>query len=219
VKQPLNRFVPVLASVVSIGALLLVAPVQAEIYKYRDAAGNIHYTDRPQKRSTGFQLLWQSGNDPRFATYSRIDVKSWEYNRRRLTGVIAQVARETGLPAELIHAVVRAESAYDPKALSKKGAQGLMQLMPATARRYGVKDSWDAEQNLRGGASYLKELLQMFDRDLELAVAAYNAGENAVKRYGNKIPPYDETRNYVRKVVKFYNQGTPRVVGAYPTIR
>jgi len=219
VKQPLNRFVPVLAVVVSIGALLLAAPAQAEIYKYRDAAGNIHYTDRPQRRSTGFKLLWQSGNDPRFATYSRIDVKSWEYNRRRLTGVIAQVARETGLPAELIHAVVRAESAYDPKALSKKGAQGLMQLMPATARRYGVKDSWDAEQNLRGGASYLKDLLQMFDRDLELAVAAYNAGENAVKRYGNKIPPYDETRNYVRKVVKFYNQGTPRLVGAYPTIR
>ena len=82
-----------------------------------------------------------------------------------------------------------------------------------------VKDSWDAEQNLRGGASYLKDLLQMFDQDLELAVAAYNAGENAVKRYGRKIPPYDETRNYVRKVVKFYNQGTPRVVSSYPTIR
>jgi len=219
VKQSLNRFVPVLAAVVSVGALLMIAPVQAEIYKYRDSSGKIHYTDRPQRRSTGFQLLWQSGNDPRFATYSRIDLKSWEYNRRRLTGVIAQVARESGLPPELIHAVVRAESAYDPKALSNKGARGLMQLMPATARRYGVKDSWDAEQNLRGGASYLKDLLQMFDQDLELAVAAYNAGENAVKRYGRKIPPYDETRNYVRKVVKFYNQGTPRVVSSYPTIR
>ncbi len=199
--------------------LLFSLPAAAEIYKYRDSAGNIHYTDRPQKRNSGFRLLWRSGDDPRFATYSRIDLKSWEYNRRRLTGLIAEVARDTGVPAELLHAVVRAESAYDPKALSKKGARGLMQLMPATARRYGVEDSWDAEQNLRGGASYLKDLLRMFDQDLELAVAAYNAGENAVKRYGNRIPPYDETRNYVRKVVKFYNQGTPRVAGRYPTIR
>ncbi|MCB1903858.1 MAG: lytic transglycosylase domain-containing protein, partial [Gammaproteobacteria bacterium] len=92
--------------------------------------------------------------------------------------------------------------------LSKKGARGLMQLMPGTADRYGVNDSWDPEQNLDGGARYLRDLLDMFDQDLKLAVAAYNAGENAVKKYGNKIPPYPETVQYVRKVVTFYQTGS-----------
>ena len=122
--------------------------------------------------------------------------------------MIEKVAQRTNLKPELLHAVVRAESAYDPKALSKKGARGLMQLMPATADRYGVNDSWDPEQNLDGGARYLRDLLDMFDQNLKLAVAAYNAGENAVKKYGNTIPPYPETRQYVRKVVTFYQAGS-----------
>jgi soluble lytic murein transglycosylase-like protein len=81
-----------------------------------------------------------------------------------------------------------------------------MQLMPETARRYGVGDSYNPEQNISGGARYLRDLLAMFDNDLKLALAAYNAGENAVKRYGNRIPPFPETRNYVDKVLTFYRQ-------------
>lgn len=120
--------------------------------------------------------------------------------------MIESVAEETLLRPELLHAVIRAESAYDPDAVSSKGAVGLMQLMPATAKRYGVTNRNDPKQNLRGGASYLKDLLVMFDFDLKLAVAAYNAGENAVIRSGNKIPNYRETQNYVAKVMRFYRQ-------------
>ena len=111
----------------------------------------------------------------------------------------------TRLRPALIHAVVRAESAYRSDALSSKGAMGLMQLMPATAKRYGVNDRSDPAQNLRGGSEYLRDLLVMFENDLQLALAAYNAGENAVIRYGRQIPPYPETQNYVRKVIGFYN--------------
>ena len=198
--------------------LLSAAPLGAEIYKYRDAAGNLHFTDQPLKKSAGFDLLWRSGNDPRFASYSRIDTAAMARNRARYSRLIDRVARHNGIPSGLLHAMVRAESAYDPRALSKMGAQGLMQLMPATARRYGVGNSWDPEQNLNGGARYLRDLLEMFEQNLELAVAAYNAGENAVKKYGNQIPPYSETRNYVRKVVAFYRQGGG-LVQAYPTAR
>jgi soluble lytic murein transglycosylase-like protein len=102
--------------------------------------------------------------------------------------------------------VITAESAYDPEAISRTGAIGLMQLMPGTARRYGVANRRNPEDNISGGARYLVDLLKMFNNNLQLALAAYNAGENAVKEYGNKIPPYKETQNYVRKVLEYYNQ-------------
>ncbi|MCB1753631.1 MAG: lytic transglycosylase domain-containing protein [Gammaproteobacteria bacterium] len=184
-------------------------PVSAEIYKYMDREGNVYLTDRPMKRSQGFDLLWRSGNDPFYSSnYSRINLKALDLNKARYSDMIEKVARRSNLNPELLHAVVRAESAYDPNALSKKGARGLMQLMPDTADRYGVGNSWDPEQNLDGGARYLRDLLDMFDQDLKLAIAAYNAGENAVRKYGNKIPPYPETRQYVRKVVTFYRAGS-----------
>jgi soluble lytic murein transglycosylase-like protein len=104
---------------------------------------------------------------------------------------------------ELLHAVIRAESAYQPNALSHAGACGLMQLMPATAARFRVRNIWDPAENIEGGATYLRFLMDLFDNDLRLALAGYNAGENAVKRYGNQIPPYPETQNYVRKVLQF----------------
>ena len=128
-------------------------------------------------------------------------------NKRRddLAPLIDRAAMATRLRPALIHAVVRAESAYRSDAVSSKGAMGLMQLMPATAQRYGVSDRSDPAQNLRGGSEYLRDLLVMFENDLQLALAAYNAGENAVIRYGRRIPPYAETQNYVRKVIGFYN--------------
>jgi len=114
--------------------------------------------------------------------------------------LVRQLAPVYGLDPALVLAVVEAESGFDPRARSAKDAQGLMQLIPATAQRFGVRDVWDPEENLRGGMAYLRWLLERFDGDLELALAGYNAGEGAVERHGG-IPPYRETRDYVARVV------------------
>lgn len=113
------------------------------------------------------------------------------------------VGREQALPVSLLLAVAAAESGFNPRARSPKGAQGLMQLMPATAREMGVRQVWSVGDNLRGGASYLRGLLQRFSGDLSLALAAYNAGEGAVQRAGNRIPDFEETRQYVPKVMAY----------------
>lgn len=122
----------------------------------------------------------------------------------QLLAQIEQSALNHQVESELIHAVMHVESAYKVKAKSHKGAQGLMQLMPATANRLGVKNSYDPAQNIEGGAKYLRELLTLFNNDITLTIAAYNAGENAVIRYGNRIPPYKETQAYVPKVLNIY---------------
>jgi soluble lytic murein transglycosylase-like protein len=122
--------------------------------------------------------------------------------RVRYERLISAYARIYGLSPRLLHAVIRTESAYDSDAVSRAGAQGLMQLMPGTAARYGVKDSFNPVENVRGGAAYLRDLLDLFDQDLRLALAGYNAGENAVIRNGYQIPPYSETQNYVRQVLQ-----------------
>lgn len=118
--------------------------------------------------------------------------------------VVDAVAPTTGLEPQLLVAVIAAESGFRARAVSPKGAQGLMQLMPATARRFGVADPFDPEQNVRGGARYLTELLALFNDDLRLALAAYNAGEHAVLRHGRSIPPYPETQRYVARVMENY---------------
>lgn len=123
--------------------------------------------------------------------------------RMRYTALIDAEAARHDLDPELVHAVIRAESNYRSKAKSPAGACGLMQLMPATARRFGVTDIWDPEQNIRGGIAYLRFLVERFDGDLNLVLAAYNAGEGAVAKYGNRIPPYRETRTYVSRVLGF----------------
>lgn len=124
---------------------------------------------------------------------------------RRWGPLVDRVAREEGLDPALAHAVVAAESAYDPAAISPKRASGLMQLMPATAERFGLSREriFEPEANLRAGVRYLKWLLARFDRDLTLAIAGYNAGEGAVERHGRRVPPYAETQTYVRRVVRF----------------
>jgi soluble lytic murein transglycosylase-like protein len=126
--------------------------------------------------------------------------------KARYDRVVEKVSRAYGLESELLHAVIAVESSYNPKAVSNKGAAGLMQLMPGTAKRYGVTDAFDPEQNLRGGANYLRDLLKLFDSDVSLALAAFNAGENAVMKHGNRIPPYRETLRYVPRVLDHYNR-------------
>jgi soluble lytic murein transglycosylase-like protein len=118
--------------------------------------------------------------------------------------LVEEVARETQLDPGLLHAVIATESAYNPAARSPKGAQGLMQLMPATARRYGVANAYDPRHNILGGARYLSDLLVLFDQDVQLALAAYNAGAQAVLRHGRRIPPYRETSAYVPRVLDYY---------------
>jgi soluble lytic murein transglycosylase-like protein len=120
--------------------------------------------------------------------------------------VVDEVSRAYGLESALLHAVISVESRYNPKAVSRKGAAGLMQLMPQTAKRYGVGDAFDPRQNLKGGAQYLRDLLRRFDHNLSLALAAYNAGEHAVTKHGNRIPPYRETLHYVPQVLDFYQR-------------
>ena len=116
-----------------------------------------------------------------------------------LTETVDRIARQNQISPQLVHSVIQAESNYDPNAVSPKGAQGLMQLIPATARRFGVSDVFDPADNIQGGARYLKYLLELYKGDEALALAAYNAGEGAVSRYGG-VPPFPETQNYVAKV-------------------
>ncbi|GAB4279843.1 MAG: hypothetical protein Kow0065_25160 [Methylomicrobium sp.] len=170
----------------------------ADIYKYVSPTGKVYYTDRPTHR------FYKRIIRTRPASYNWA-VGRMKSNKRKYDDIIAKAASDFQLDEKLVHAVIQAESAYHAQAVSSAGAVGLMQLMPDTARRYGVNDRTDPVQNVYGGTHYLKDLLAMFDSNLTLAIAAYNAGEGAVKKYNNSIPPYPETRNYVKQVLAFYN--------------
>jgi len=122
----------------------------------------------------------------------------------RIDEIICAAATRHGVEPLLLYSVMHQESAFNSQALSPKGARGLMQLMPATAARFGVKNIYDPEQNIHGAAQYLRFLLDLFDGDVSLALAGYNAGEGAVKKYGYAVPPYPETINYVRKIKRRY---------------
>lgn len=196
-------------------------PCISDVFKYVDADGQIYFTDAPLQGSD-YRLEWKRAakkvlkkNNIKLIASGRhrkipIPAKKLAIAPKRLSArrglyasLIKRNAKRFNLHPELLHAVIRAESAYNPTAVSPAGAIGLMQLMPATAARYGVSDIYDPAENIRGGAKYLRFLLNMFDHDLRLALAGYNAGENAVIKYGNKIPPYRETQQYVRKVMQF----------------
>lgn len=126
--------------------------------------------------------------------------------RARYAPLVDAAAAASKVDPALIEAIMTAESAFDPLAISKAGAVGLMQLMPETAKRYGVTDRWDPAQNILGGARYLNFLLRKFNNNHKLAIAAYNAGEGAVEKHRNRIPPFSETRKYVPKVLAYYKQ-------------
>lgn len=173
-----------------------VPDVHADLYKKIDRYGNTFYTDKPD--STGYRLIMRT---PKNGT---IAYKNFAANRHKHAPAIRQQARKHRVDPALVMAVVHTESAYDRKAISKAGAVGLMQLMPQTAKRFGVKDRRNAEQNINGGTRYLRYLLELYKFDIRLALAAYNAGEGAVLKYGNKVPPYSETQAYVKAVISRY---------------
>ena len=176
----------------------------ADIYKYTDKHGRVILTDTPKNpKYVRLVKTWKGWVPQKIGS---IRYKNLEKNRKKHSGTIDVMASRYRLPKSLIHAVITAESAYDTEAVSRAGAVGLMQLMPGTARRYGVKNRRNPYENVNGGTKYLRDLLVMFDNNLRLALAAYNAGEGAVKKYNNRIPPYKETQNYVKKVIAFYNK-------------
>jgi hypothetical protein len=139
--------------------------------------------------------------DHRSRSFSSSTLPPAEINR-----LVEQTAERHDVDPELVHAIIQVESDYDPSAISHKGAMGLMQLVPATAQRFGVQNPFDPKQNIEGGVTYLRHLLDLFQGDLELSLAAYNAGENSVLRRGG-IPSFTETRNYIRKVTDIYAPG------------
>ncbi len=129
-----------------------------------------------------------------------------QWQQSRFDGMVRAAAQRTGLQQALLHSIIRAESNFDPSAVSARGAVGLMQLMPATARLYGVTDMTDPETNIHGGARFLADLLKQFNNNLELSLAAYNAGPTTVARYGGAVPPYPETRQYIDRVMRYYRE-------------
>ncbi len=184
-------------------AMLIPVTARADIYAFTDDKGVKHFTNIAGL-DRRYKLIRKEGPiAPRAATTSYMPS---EAEIQRYQSIVALASRTHGVDDSLVHAVISAESAYNPRAISKAGAQGIMQLMPGTARRYGVSDAMDPVENIHGGVRYLKDLLAMFNGNAELAVAGYNAGENAVIKYGNKIPPYAETVNYVPKVMDFYRK-------------
>jgi soluble lytic murein transglycosylase len=174
-------------------AILLLMPsafAQAAVYAYVDAEGTAHFTDAPTKPD--FHPM------PAFGLPRGADLTRGQY-----ADLINGIATEHSVDPGLVRAIIKVESNFQPYALSRKGAQGLMQLMPGTAGRYAVGNAYDPEENIRGGVRYLRWLHDVFPGRLHLVLAAYNAGENAVLRYGG-IPPYPETREYVARVLGYY---------------
>jgi soluble lytic murein transglycosylase-like protein len=129
----------------------------------------------------------------------------WSTGNNKVDGLIRYYGKQYGVDPYLIYCTMSQESSFNSGATSPKGAMGLMQLMPGTAARYGVTNPYDVAQSIMGGTRYLKDLLKMFNGRVDLALAGYNAGEGAVMKFGNTIPPYNETRNYVRLILKRYN--------------
>lgn len=181
--------------------LFALAPsAQADIYSYKDANGVMHFSNAPDNKN--YKVVVAAQRDENSFTAPRGQIQISRAGKNRYATLVEDAARTYQVDPALLHAVISAESGYNSLAVSHKGAVGLMQLMPETARRYGVENSFDPEQNIRGGTKYLSYLLQLFDNNLELAVAAYNAGEKAVIRNGYSIPPYRETLAYVPAVLK-----------------
>jgi soluble lytic murein transglycosylase-like protein len=184
--------------------LCLSAPSSAGIYRYVDERGVIHFTNCPR--------------DPKFILYLReskddvgqeIRTASLQYTKDSdyYDALISELSQKYQVDSALIKAIIRAESGFNPSAISRKGAKGLMQLMPETASRMNVSNVFNPKENIEGGVRYFKYLLSLFNNDLRLSLAAYNAGENLVAEL-RTIPPYRETVDYVRKVLKFYQSYT-----------
>lgn len=169
-----------------------------KVYQYTDSDGRAIFSDRKKHDAKLVKMRYYGRPTAKVSCVgddsSKMDARISAYQP-----FVNKYSKQYKLDPKLVMAVIRTESCYDRKAVSRVGARGLMQLMPATAIALGVKDSFDAEQNIKGGTKYLRQMLDQFDQDQSLALAAYNAGPGAVNKY-NGIPPFDETQNYVKKI-------------------
>jgi soluble lytic murein transglycosylase-like protein len=186
------------------------AVADAQIYAWRDSAGNWVLSDKPKDPSAETRT-YAIRKSPGFTTTKGVGPRAAQYD-----ALIEHHATAQGVNPHLVRAVIQQESAFNPRALSHKGAMGLMQLMPATAAELGVADPYNPGENIRAGVTYLKGLLVRFAENIELALAAYNAGPTAVTKYG-AVPPYRETRNYVTKITKAVD-GAPKPVRIFKTV-
>ncbi len=179
-----------------------IAAAHGRIYSYVDTVGVRHYTDVPDNNRYRLFVLSLRGRTESGQAYDPALLA----RASRYDPLIERAAAAAAVEPDLLRAVIVVESGFNARAVSEKGAVGLMQLMPATALRYGVSNPYDPRQNVKGGAYYLKYLIDRFGHDIRLALAAYNAGEDAVERNGGQIPPYSETQAYVPKVLAIYHQ-------------
>ena len=166
----------------------------ADIYKYTDKEGVLHLTNVPSIPHAKYVLILR---EKRILFQHNIDVNKYDQ-------LITTAADKFKIDPALIKAIIKAESNFNHQAVSPVGAKGLMQLMPTTAYALQVEDSFHPEKNIEGGTRYLRYLLNIYGGDLSLALAAYNAGERAVAKYNNRIPPYRETQNYIKRVLSYY---------------
>ena len=166
--------------------------VHGDIYRYIDENGVMHFTNTPTSSTKNFKLFLREKPklNPRYSTEKYDDI-------------IAKASRQYGVSFPLLKAIIKAESDFDPRAVSKKGAKGLMQIMPENFKLLGLRDPFDPSQNIHAGARYFKQMYDRFKGKLALSLAAYNAGPTAVERY-KTVPPYEETEEYVRRVLEFY---------------
>jgi soluble lytic murein transglycosylase-like protein len=205
----LNRLFVMAAAAFAVG---VASPAFADIYSFKDEKGVVHFTNiagldnryKLVRKEDGSPITSATNYNAKVFMPSQADIEKY-------ANIIQTASKAYGVDASLVQAVISAESQYNRYAVSRTGAMGLMQLMPETARRYGVQNMKDPTENIHGGVRYLRDLLAMFKGRIDLAVAAYNAGENAVLRYGHQIPPYAETRHYVPKVLAFYKNFQKRV--------
>lgn len=180
-------FKNIIVALLIVPLFMAVSPAFADIYRYVDAKGKVHFTDTPTHGRWNMYQKERSAAGAGHSSYIEI---------------IRRHATSYRLEEALVKAVIKVESDYRPGIVSKKGAQGLMQLIPETARDLKVSDPFDPSENIRGGSEYLRRMLDLFNDDLDLALAAYNSGPSTVQRFGG-IPPYDETRDYVKRVKRY----------------
>lgn len=174
-----------------------------EVYVYKRSDGARVFTDQKQRKDSGYTYIGRYGRATFKADCGGYLPSIMQARRERYQKLVRQYAAEFQVDAALVEAVMRVESCLDRTAVSRAGARGLMQLMPATARELGVRNSFDPAENIRGGTQYLSMMLKRFGNNKKLALAAYNAGPNAVRRH-NGVPPFAETQKYIKRVTRQY---------------